>query len=79
MQLKTIKDIKLELKRIRKRQETHKNNSKIIRRKNKLREKLWKLLKAQPRIKKSHKPRKKREIIEENEPRAKPKGTGQYL
>ncbi len=79
MQLKTIKDIKLELRRIRKRQDKHNNNELLNRRKSQLREKLWKLLKAQPRTRKSPKPKRATPKTDESEHQGKPKGTGRYV
>jgi len=48
MQLKTVKEVKAELNRLRKRQERHHYDAHIDQEKNKMRSLLWKLLKKQP-------------------------------
>ena len=48
MQFRTIKEVKGELKRLRKRQDTHHSDANINREKNHMRTLLWKLLKQTP-------------------------------
>jgi len=48
MQFRTIKEVKGELKRLRKRQDTHQYDALISRKKNQMRTLLWKLLKQKP-------------------------------
>lgn len=55
MQLKTVKEVKAELKRIRKRQDMHNYNATIDREKNKMRALLWQLLKKTPYSRKAPK------------------------
>ena len=78
MQLKTVKEVKTELKRLRKRQETHHYDADNDRKKNKMRSLLWKLLKQTPysrKVSKGEKPPKP-----ERHPRStgKPKSSGSY-
>ena len=78
MHFNTIKEIKLELKRIRKRQDTHKFNRKMVHRKGALRVKLWKLIREEPRgvtTSKSSRPARARA---ESENIRKTKRSGQY-
>jgi hypothetical protein len=70
MQLKTVKEVKAELKRIRKRQDTHQYNATIDREKNKMRSLLWKLLKQTPYSRKAQKGEKT------PKPRRTPRSTG---
>ena len=79
MQLKTIKQIKGELKRLRRCQNIHQKDERINRKMNRLRTKLWKLLKKQPHTKKSTRSQKRKEIGEEETIRRKSKGASQYI
>ncbi|NVM53698.1 MAG: hypothetical protein HWN66_08340 [Candidatus Helarchaeota archaeon] len=79
MPLNLIKKIKLELKRIRNRQNKHKSDAKNTRKKIKMRTVLWKLLREQSASKSSTKPRRKAKIKEEKETVRKTTGSGHYI
>jgi len=76
MHFNTIKEIKLELKRIRKRQDKHKINRKMAHRKGVLRAMLWKLLREGPRAVTTSKS--SRPARAESENIRKTKSSGQY-
>ncbi len=78
MQLNTIKQIKIELKRLRNRQDLHNSNRKLSDRKSKLRALLWKLLRAQPRSTPSTRSGRSARTREESENIGKTKGSGKY-
>lgn len=78
MQLKTIGEIKLELKRLRKQQNLHRNDDKIARQKSKLRSMLWKLLRQQPHSKPSIKAKVSRPAKDESRSSSKIKGSRNY-
>ena len=78
MQFKTIKKIKLELKRLRNRQNTHKDDAKVARRKSHLKSKLRKLLKEPLSTTKFPSSRGRAES-EEIESSGKTKGSDSYI
>ncbi len=78
MQLNSIKQIKTELKRLRKRQNTHKSDAKVTKGKMKLKTLLWKLLREQAPIRTSHRPKKKVKAEEDLVSTGKTKSTGRY-
>ncbi len=79
MQLKTIKEIKDELKRLRKRQNKHQINERTARKITPLRTELWRLLRQQPHQRKTAVAKKPKEAQEEKEKSGKVKGSGQYI
>jgi hypothetical protein len=77
MQFRTIKEVKGELKRLRKRQDTHQYDASISRKKNQLRSLLWRLLRQTPYSRKAAK-REKPEKTQEQERTGKTKRSSSY-